>query len=90
MNRRKQLLGGPADDRGAALLMVLVIVTVIGLAGAARRTFSAPSSPHPAATLDQRVAWEAPRSGGPGRAARAFLGFDPARTHPQRSEPNHE
>ena len=56
MNRRKQLLGGPADDRGAALLMVLVIVTVIGLAGAALLTFSDKSIRTTVALRDQGAA----------------------------------
>jgi hypothetical protein len=40
MKRLRQLLEGPAEDRGTALILVLFIVTVIGLAGAALLTFS--------------------------------------------------
>jgi hypothetical protein len=53
MKRRKQLSGGPEDDRGAALLLVLVVVTVIGLAGAALLTFSATSIRTTVALRDQ-------------------------------------
>ena len=40
MRRLRQLLEGPAEDRGAALVLVLFVVTVIGLAGAALLTLS--------------------------------------------------
>ena len=40
MKRLRQLLGGPADDDGAALVMVLIIVTVIALGGTALLSFS--------------------------------------------------
>ena len=53
MKRRKQLLGGPAGDRGAALLMVLVVVTVVALAGAAMLSFSDTSIRTTVALRDQ-------------------------------------
>jgi hypothetical protein len=40
MKRRERLVESPADDRGAALLMVLLIVLVISLVGAALLTFA--------------------------------------------------
>ena len=53
MKRRKQLPGGPADDRGAALLLVLVVVTVVALAGAALLSFSDTSIRTTVALRDQ-------------------------------------
>ena len=40
MKKVRELMDGPAEDRGAALILVLFIVTMIGLAGAALLTFS--------------------------------------------------
>ena len=40
MRRLRELRGGPANDRGAALPLALFVVTVIGLGGAALLTFS--------------------------------------------------
>ena len=40
MRRHERLVESPADDRGAALLMVLIIVLVISLVGAALLTFA--------------------------------------------------
>jgi len=53
MKRRKPFLGNPADDRGAALLLVLIMVTVIGLAGATLLTFSDTSIRTTVALRDQ-------------------------------------
>jgi len=53
MKRLRKPLGDPADDRGAALILVLVIVTVIGLAGAALLTFSDTSIRTTVALRDQ-------------------------------------
>lgn len=56
MKPQRQPQGGPAEDRGAALLLVLVIVTVIGLAGAALLTFSDTSIRTTVALRDQAAA----------------------------------
>jgi len=53
MKRLKGLLDDPAEDRGAALILVLFIVTVIGLAGAALLTFSDTSIRTTVALRDQ-------------------------------------
>lgn len=53
MKKLRQLLDGPADDRGAALLLVLVVVTVIGLAGAALLSLSDTSIRTTVALRDQ-------------------------------------
>ena len=44
---------GPAEDRGAALILVLIVVTVIGLSGAALLTFSDTSIRTTVALRDQ-------------------------------------
>lgn len=56
MKRGRPLLGSPADDCGAALLMVLIIVTVIGMAGAALLSFSGTSIRTTVALRDQAAA----------------------------------
>lgn len=56
MKPHRQPQGGPAEDRGAALLLVLIIVTVIGLAGAALLTFSDTSIRTTVALRDQAAA----------------------------------
>lgn len=56
MKRRKQLLGSQEGDHGAALLMVLVVVTVIALAGAAMLSFSDTSIRTTVALRDQGAA----------------------------------
>lgn len=53
MKRLRQLLDGPEEDRGAALILVLFVVTVIGLAGAALLTFSDTSVRTTVALRDQ-------------------------------------
>jgi hypothetical protein len=53
MKRVRQILDGPAEDRGSALVLVLIIVTVIGLAGAALLTFSDTSIRTTVALRDQ-------------------------------------
>lgn len=53
MKRLRQLQGGVAEDRGAALLLVLVIVTVISLGGAALLSFSDASIATTVALRDQ-------------------------------------
>jgi hypothetical protein len=53
MKKRKEPVGDRAPDRGAALLLVLVIVTVIFLAGAALLTFSDTSIRTTVALRDQ-------------------------------------
>lgn len=53
MNKVRQLLDGPAEDRGAALILVLFVVTVIGLASAALLTFSDTSVRTTVALRDQ-------------------------------------
>lgn len=53
MKRLRQLPNGPAEDRGAALILVLIIVTVIGLSGAALLTFSDTSIRTTVALRDQ-------------------------------------
>lgn len=53
MKRLKRLLDCPEEDRGATLILVLFIVTVIGLAGAALLTFSDTSIRTTVALRDQ-------------------------------------
>jgi len=53
MRRLRQLLDRPAEDRGATLILVLFIVTVIGLAGAALLTLSDTSIRTTVALRDQ-------------------------------------
>lgn len=53
MKRRMQVPARPADDRGAALLMVLIVVTVVALAGAAMLSFSDTSLRTTVALRDQ-------------------------------------
>jgi hypothetical protein len=53
MKRLRQLLDCPKEDRGAALILVLFVVTVIGLAGAALLTFSETSIRTTTALRDQ-------------------------------------
>jgi Tfp pilus assembly protein PilX len=56
MKKLRQLLDSPAEDRGATLILVLFIVTVIGLAGAALLTFSDTSIRTTVALRDQAAA----------------------------------
>jgi Tfp pilus assembly protein PilX len=56
MKTPKKTVAGPAEDRGAALVLVLVIVTVIGLVGAALLTFSDTSIRTTVALRDQAAA----------------------------------
>lgn len=53
MKRLRQLPNGPADDDGAALILALILVTVIGLGGAALLTFSDTSIRTTVALRDQ-------------------------------------
>lgn len=53
MKRLRQLVDGPSEDRGAALILVLFVVTVIGLAGTALLTFSDTSIRTTVALRDQ-------------------------------------
>jgi len=53
MKTLKKLLAGPAEDRGAALILVLIIVTVLGIAGAALLTFTDTSIRTTVALRDQ-------------------------------------
>jgi hypothetical protein len=53
MKRRQRLLSDQADDRGAALLLVLILVTVVALAGAAMLSFSDTSLRTTVALRDQ-------------------------------------
>lgn len=56
MKTPKKTVAGPAEDRGAALVLVLVIVTVIGLVGAALLTFTDTSIRTTVALRDQAAA----------------------------------